>query len=260
MKIDLANQRALVTGGSSGIGAAIVTSLAEAGARVAINYRKNKDAAQALVSQLTRDGHEALEIQADVADSGAVAGMFNQLDATWGGLDILVNCAGVDGKRNMAWEADLDQWRKVVEINLMGAFACAHHALRRMVPQRRGVVLSISSVHEVIPWAGYSAYAAAKAGLSMLTKTLALEAAPHGVRVLALAPGAIQTPINKDVWSDPEGLKDLERKIPLNRMGQPEEIARVAAVLVSDISSYATGTTVMVDGGMTNYADFAHGG
>ena len=148
----------------------------------------------------------------------------------------------------------------VIAVNLEGPFHCAREALRRMLPQGHGVILNISSVHEVIPWSGYSAYAASKAGLSMLTRTLAQEAAPHGVRVLALAPGAIRTGINHSVWEDAHGLADLKSKIPLGRMGRPAEIADMAAVLVSDLAGYVTGTTVFVDGGMSDYAAFSHGG
>lgn len=260
MNIQLTGKRALVTGGTSGIGASIAAAFAEAGAKVAINYRSNREAALAMVKQLHDAGREALELQGDVADAEAVAGVFQRLDSAWGGIDILVNCAGIDGPRQMSWEARLESWKQVLEVNLLGSFYCAQQALRRMVPQRGGVVLNISSVHEVIPWAGYSAYAASKAGLGMMTKTLAQETAPHGVRIVAIAPGAIRTAINKAVWSDAAGLKDLREKIPLNRMGMPEEIARMAVVLASDVSSYVTGTTVFVDGGMTDYPDFAHGG
>ena len=151
-------------------------------------------------------------------------------------------------------------WRKVIEVNMFGAFYRAREALKRMVPQKTGVVLSTSSVHEEIAWSGYSAYTASKAAVSMLTKTLAQEAGPHGVRVLAVAPGAIRTPINRSVWSDPQSLQDLLEKIPLHRIGEPEEIARLVVVLVSDVSSYVTGRTVFVDGGMTDYPAFAHGG
>ena len=182
------------------------------------------------------------------------------MDAQWGGIDILVNCAGIDGVRALAQDAKMADWRRVVEINLFGAFDCARHALARMLAQGRGVILNISSVHEVIPWSGYSAYAASKAALGMMTKTLAQEAAPRGVRVLALGPGAIQTPINQSVWSDPAASADLLTKIPLGRMGRTDEIAAMAAVLCSDAASYATGTTVMVDGGMTDYPEFARGG
>jgi NAD(P)-dependent dehydrogenase (short-subunit alcohol dehydrogenase family) len=145
-------------------------------------------------------------------------------------------------------------------VNLFGAFYCAREALMRMVPQKRGVVLSITSVHEKIAWSGYSAYTASKAAVGMLTKTLAQEAAPHGVRVLAVGPGAIKTAINRAVWSDPASLQDLLTKIPAGRLGDPDEIARMVVVLVSDAASYVTGRTVFVDGGMTDYPAFTHGG
>lgn len=177
-----------------------------------------------------------------------------------GGLEILVNNAGIDGPRAVAWNASEEEWVRVVATNLLGAYHCSREALRRMVPRRRGVILTVTSVHEVIPWSGYSAYTASKAGASMLARTLAQEAAPYGIRVLALAPGAIQTSINEDVWSDPQRLADLLAKIPLGRLGQPEEVARLAVVLVSDVASYVTGTTVFVDGGMTLYPSFMHGG
>ncbi len=260
MNITLEGRRALVTGGNSGIGAGIVLALAGAGAKVAINYLVHPEAAHDLETRIRERGGEALSIQADVSNPGAVADMFQQLDRAWGGIDILVNNAGIDGGRAMAWEADVATWGKVIEVNLLGAFYCAQQALTRMVPQKHGVVLSISSVHEVIAWSGYSAYTASKAGLAMITKTLAQEAAPYGVRVLAVAPGAIKTPINQPVWSDPASLRDLLEKIPMNRLGEPEDIARMVVVLVSDVASYVTGRTVFVDGGMTNYPDFAHGG
>jgi NAD(P)-dependent dehydrogenase (short-subunit alcohol dehydrogenase family) len=260
MKITLEGKRALVTGGNSGIGAAIVAALAEAGAKVAINYVTHPEAAQELVNRIHNTSGEALAIQADVSDANAVAAMFKRLDEAWGGMDILVNSAGIDGPRALAWEADLAAWRNVIEINLLGAFSTSRQALRRMVAQKSGVILNISSVHEIIAWSGYSAYVASKAGLAMMTQTLAQEAAPFGVRVLAIAPGAVQTPINQAVWSDPASLRDLLAKIPLNRMGKPEDIAGVAVVLVSDVASYVTGRTVFVDGGMTDYPDFGHGG
>ena len=260
LAVDLSGKRALVTGGNSGIGESIARMLARAGADVGINYRSSPDAAEAIVTDLKSSGRRALALAADISDSAQVAAMFTAVDGAWGGLDILVNNAGIDGDRRMAWESSLDAWRKVVEIDLFGAFYCAREALTRMVPRKSGVIVNISSVHEVIPWAGYSAYTSAKAGLGMLTKTLAQEAAPHNVRVLAVAPGAIQTPINKSVWSDAAGLADLDGKIPLGRMGQRDEIARMVAALASDVASYVTGTTIFVDGGMTDFADFAHGG
>ena len=227
---------------------------------MAINYVAHPDAADGLVRAIQQKHGEAISIQADVSDSKAVGDLFRQIDVAWSGIDILINNAGIDGDRASGWEADIAAWRKVIEVNLFGAFYCAREALKRMVPQKSGVVLSTSSVHEEIAWSGYSAYTASKAAVSMLTKTLAQEAAPHGVRVLAVGPGAIKTPINRSVWSDPQSLQDLLEKIPLHRIGEPEEIARMVVVLVSDVASYVTGRTVFVDGGMTDYPGFAHGG
>jgi len=260
MNIRLDGKRALVTGGNSGIGAAIALALAEAGAKVAINYVGHPEAADALTKTITQKGGEAISIQADVSDPKAVGDLFRQMDKDWNGIDILINNAGIDGTSALSWEADIVAWRKVIEVNLFGAFYCAREALQRMVPQKNGVVLSTTSVHEKIAWSGYSAYTASKAAVSMLTKTLAQEAAPHGVRVLAVGPGAIKTTINRSVWSDPKNLKDLMEKIPLKRIGEPDEIARMVVVLVSDVASYVTGRTIFVDGGMTDYPDFAHGG
>jgi NAD(P)-dependent dehydrogenase (short-subunit alcohol dehydrogenase family) len=260
MQIRLDGKRALVTGANSGIGAAIAEALGEAGARVAINFLEGQDAADGVAERVRKAGGEALTVQANVASADDVEAMFARLDDTWGGIDILVNNAGIDGARAEAWQSEPDAWRKVIDVNLFGAYACARQALKRMIPAGHGVVLSITSVHEVIPWSGYSAYTAAKAGAGMMTRTLAQEAAPHGVRVLALAPGAVKTAINKSVWNDPDTLADLLDKIPLNRLGEPEDIARMATVLVSDVAGYVTGTTLFVDGAMTDYPDFAHGG
>lgn len=260
LSIDLSGKRALVTGGNSGIGEAVVRSLAAAGASVAVNYRSNAGAAEALAGETSGKSRDPLAIKADISDPAAVEAMFASMDAAWGGIDILVNNAGVDGTPALSWQTDIDAWRRVIDINLFGAFLCSRQALGRMVGQKSGVIVNISSVHEVIAWSGYSAYASSKAAVAMLTKTLAQEAAPHGVRVLAVAPGAIQTPINRSVWSDPAGLADLNAKIPMGRLGRREEVATMVAMLASEAASYVTGTTVFVDGGMTDYADFAHGG
>jgi NAD(P)-dependent dehydrogenase (short-subunit alcohol dehydrogenase family) len=260
MDLDLRGRRAVVTGANSGIGRGIALALAREGARTCVNYVSHPENAQAVVSEIAGAGGTAIAAQADVSDPAQVARMFAEVDQAWGGVDILVNNAGIDGPRAAGWEQTPDAWRRVLDINLTGAYLCAREALRRMVPARRGVVLSLTSVHERIPWTGYSAYTASKAGLSMLTKTLAQEAAPSGVRVLAVAPGAIQTPINRDVWGDPARLADLLTKIPIGRLGTVDDIARMVAVLVSDIAGYVTGTTLFVDGGMTLYPSFMRGG
>jgi NAD(P)-dependent dehydrogenase (short-subunit alcohol dehydrogenase family) len=260
MQIDLGGKRALVTGGNSGIGAAIISALAAAGAKVAINYLFHPEEAENIVQSIQKQRGEAIAIHADVSDATAVEGMFRQIDADWNGIDILINNAGIDGGYALGWEGDIAAWRKVIEVNLFGAYYCAREALARMIAQKSGVVLNISSVHEKIAWTGYSAYTASKGGISMLTKTLAQEAAPHGVRVLAVGPGAVKTSINCAVWSEPASLVDLLDKVPLKRIGEPDEIARMVVVLVSDAASYVTGDTIYVDGGMTDYPNFAHGG
>ena len=260
MELDLRGRRALVTGANSGIGRAIALALGAEGARVCANYVAHPGSAQDAVAAIGAAGGTAIAVQADVSDAAQVAGLFAEVDRAWGGLDILVNNAGIDGGRAAGWEQSLEAWRRVLDINLTGAYLCAREALRRMVPAKRGVVLNVTSVHERIPWTGYSAYTASKAGLSMMTKTLAQEAAPSGVRVLAIAPGAIATPINRDVWGDPVELADLLTKIPMGRVGTVDDVARMAAVLVSDVAGYVTGATLFVDGGMTLYPSFMRGG
>lgn len=260
MQIDLSGKRVLITGGNTGLGAAMVKAFSAAGAKVAVNYVVHPEDAEAIVADIKKGGGEALTVETDISDPKAVSAMFATLDKAWGGIDVLCNNAGIDGVRADGWQADIDQWRRVIDINLVGAFLCAREALQRMVAQKSGVVLNTSSVHETIAWSGYSAYAASKAGVSMMSKTLAQEAGPYGVRVLSIAPGAIATPINANVWENPAGLKDLLTKIPLGRVGKPEDIAGMAVVLASDAASYVTATTVFVDGGMTDYPGFMHGG
>jgi len=260
MDLGLDGKRVLVTGGNSGLGAAIARAFAAERARVAINHVVHPEDAAALAGELRASAQDALALQADIADPAAVAAMFTQMDAAWGGIDILINNAGIDGPRARAWETDVAAWTRVLQINLIGAYHCAREALARMVKQRSGVVLNTSSVHEQIAWSGYSAYTASKAGLSMMAKTMAQEAGPYGVRVLCLAPGAIRTPINADVWRDPAGQKDLVSKVPLGRVGETSDVAGMACVLCSDVAAYMTATSVFVDGGMTDYPAFTHGG
>ena len=260
INLDLQGRRALVTGGSGGLGRAIAETLAAAGAQVAVHYRKGLDEAEAAVAAIQKQGGKAQAFQADVADPAAVEKLLQAVEGAFGGLDILVNNAGMDGQRASVGEDDPQAWEKILAVDLMGPYYCARAAIPRMEKAKRGVIINITSVHEFIPWEGYSAYTSAKAGLSMFTKTLAQETADKGIRVVAIAPGAIQTPINQSVWADPQSLKDLDEKISMGRLGRPEEIGNVVAFLASDLASYITGTTLAVDGGMLIYPEFRHGG
>ncbi|HEX8180237.1 MAG TPA: SDR family oxidoreductase [Pyrinomonadaceae bacterium] len=256
----LKGRRALVTGANSGIGRDIALRLAREGAAVVINYLSKPEAAQEVVQEIEAVGGRALAAQADVSNEQQVDEMFAQARAAFGGLDILVNNAGLETHHPIL-EMPADAWRKVLDVDLTGAFLCAQRAARMMVEaQTGGAIVNISSVHNIIPWGGYAHYCAAKAGLDMLTKTMALELATERVRVNSIAPGAIQTPINRNVWADPAMLQDLLRKIPVERMGQTEEIAACVAFLCSDEASYVTGAVLYVDGGMTLYPEFRHGG
>lgn len=256
----LDGRKALVTGANSGIGRAIALRLAQEGAGVAINFLSHPEAADEVVKLIIEANGQALAVQADISVEAQVEAMFARAAEALGGLDILVNNAGMETHHPFL-EMPLDAWRKVIDVDLTGAFLCAQRAARLMVEaQTGGSIVNISSVHQMIPWGGYAHYCAAKAGLDMMSKTLALELATENIRVNTVAPGAIQTPINKDVWANPEKMKDLLRKIPTERMGQPDEIASVVVFLCSSESSYMTGTTVFVDGGMTLYPEFRHGG
>jgi len=259
--IDLKGRKALITGGDSGLGAATAASLAEAGADVAITYQARPEAAEKIAAAARSHGVEAIAIHlADVSDPTGVAALFQQMDGEFGGVDILINNAGMDGPRALCADSDPAAWRQVIEVDLLGPYYCAREAVTRMRKRRRGVIINTTSVHEFIPWAGYSAYTAAKAGLSMFSKTLAQEVAIDGIRVIAIAPGAIKTPINANVWQDPKGLADLDAKIPMGRVGEPREIGCTVAFLCSDLAGYVTGVTVAIDGGMLLYPDFRHGG
>ncbi|NOY72391.1 MAG: glucose 1-dehydrogenase [Gammaproteobacteria bacterium] len=263
----LQGQRALVTGGSSGIGAAIAYAMAMAGAKVAINYLSDSSAAQNLVNKIKGAGGEALAIQADISQEQAVENMFQSVIQTWDSLDILVANAGIQQDAAFT-EMTLEQWNKVLAVNLTGQFLCAREAVREFL--RRGVVpelsctagkiICMSSVHDVIPWAGHVNYAASKGGLLMFMKSLAQEVAHQKIRVNGISPGAIRTPINRTAWETPEAEAELLKLIPYQRVGDPMDIGRAAVWLASDASDYITGTTLYVDGGMTLYPGFREGG
>ena len=265
----LAGQKALVTGASSGIGAAIAHALAAAGASVGINHPAAATAADAeRVAAGIRDlGGTALVLQADVSREEEVEAMLRTFLASCGRLDILVANAGIQRDAAMA-QMTLAQWQQVLAVNLTGQFLCARAALRCFesqgidpdISRAAGKIVCMSSVHQVIPWAGHVNYAASKGGVELLMKSLAQEVASRRVRVNAIAPGAIRTNINREAWETPQALAALLPLIPYGRIGEAEDVAKAAVWLASDESDYVTGTTLFVDGGMTLYPGFVGNG
>jgi glucose 1-dehydrogenase len=263
----LQGQKAVVTGANSGIGRGIALALGAAGADVVVNYRDGEDAAVEVVRQIVQSGSRAMAQRADVSRETEVKELFERAIAHFGTVDILVNNAGL--QRDAAFEnMTLEQWNTVIAVNLTGQFLCAREAVREF--KRRGVVASvsraagkiicISSVHEVIPWAGHVNYAASKGGVMLLMKSLAQEVAPYRIRVNSISPGAIRTPINTAAWETKEALDSLLKLIPYKRIGEPDDIGKAAVFLASDDSDYINGTSMYVDGGMTLYPEFADGG
>lgn len=263
----LVGQKALVTGANSGIGRAVAISLGQAGADVVVNYVSGEDEAEKVVEEIEQSGTQAFAHRADVSQEDQVQSMFQKMFQRFGTIDILVNNAGL--QRDAPFdEMTLADWRLVLDVNLTGQFLCAREAVREF--KRRGVVeevscaagkiISMSSVHEVIPWAGHVNYAASKGGVMMMTKSIAQEVAPYRIRVNSIAPGAIKTPINTAAWETPEALQELYKLIPYKRIGEPDEIGRAAVWLASDDSDYVQGITLFVDGGMTLYPGFEAGG
>jgi glucose 1-dehydrogenase len=263
----LAGQKALVTGANSGIGQGVAIALGRAGADVVVNYVQDKAAAEQVVETIRREGVDAMACEADVSDEDQVAAMFASGIARFGTIDILVNNAGL--QRDSAFEdMTLEKWNKVLGVNLTGQFLCARAAVREFlrrgtvpsVSRAAGKIICMSSVHQVIPWGGHANYATSKGGIKLLMESMAQELAPHRIRVNAIAPGAIKTPINTSAWNTPEALKSLLTLIPYGRIGEPEDIARAAVWLASDDADYVVGTTLFVDGGMTLFPGFATGG
>lgn len=265
MRISLQGQVALVTGASSGIGRATAEAMGAAGAKVAVNYRSQKDEAEKVVAAIEAAGGEAIAIGADVSDEAQVEALFEATAKRFGAVDIVVANAGMQKDSGSA-EMSLDDWKKVIDVNLTGQFLCAREALRRFrqqgdrgVSKSRGKLICMSSVHEVIPWAGHVNYAASKGGISLMMKTLAQEFASEGVRVNAIAPGAIRTAINAEETEGEAG-KKLLKLIPYGRIGAPEDVANAAVWLASDLADYVVGATITVDGGMTLYPEFRGNG
>jgi glucose 1-dehydrogenase len=264
----LKGQKALVTGANSGIGQAVALALGKAGASVLINYVvDNEGAVDQMIKEIKKSGGQAMGFQADVSKEPQVLDMYGAMLKEFGTIDILVNNAGI--QRDSPFDQmTLAQWQAVIDVNLTGQFLCAREAVKEF--KKRGVVPSVScaagkiicmsSVHEVIPWGGHVNYASSKGGVMQLMKSIAQEMAPYRIRVNSIGPGAIKTPINHDAWATPEAEKTLLTLIPYQRVGVPDDVARVAVWLASDYSDYITGTTVFVDGGMTLYPGFSTGG
>ncbi len=263
----LTGQKALITGANSGIGKGIALALGEAGADVVVNYYSGEEAAEEVVNEIKGRGSKAFAHKADVSKEDQVQAMFQRMFKEFGTIDILINNAGLQIDAPFD-ELTLEQWNGVINVNLTGQFLCAREAIREF--KRRGVVESvscsagkiicISSVHEVIPWAGHVNYAASKGGVMLMMKSIAQEVAPHRIRVNSIAPGAIRTPINTAAWSTPEAYNDLMKLVPYKRIGEAVDIGRAAVWLASDHADYVTGISLFVDGGMTLYPGFQEGG
>ena len=242
---------AIVTGADSGIGRAIAIQLAVDGATVVVNYAHNQQKAQEVLQTIQQKQGKAIVIQADVSQYQQAIGLIQQTVEHFNRLDIMVNNAGME-IHSPFLDVTEEQFDRVVSVDLKGAFFCAQAAAREMVKRKTpGRIINISSVHEDIPMPQNVPYCCAKGGMRMLTRTICLELAPNNITVNNIAPGAVHTPIDADVEADPEKMKALLNEIPLHRMGQPEEIAKLAAYLASDAASYITGATYIIDGGLS---------
>jgi glucose 1-dehydrogenase len=265
----LSGQVAIITGASSGIGAGVAKSLSAAGATVVINYpvAPVKEAAEAVLAEVLAAGGAGMTAICDVSKEADVQKMFVDTIQKYGTVDILINNAGLQ-KDAPFEEMSLEKWNFVLSVNLTGQFLCAREAikefLRRGVDPKRsraaGKIIHMSSVHEVIPWAGHANYATSKGGILMLMKTLAQEFAWKKIRINSICPGAIQTPINRSAWDTPEALNKLLTLIPYQRIGIPEDIGNAAVWLSSDDSDYVNGISLFVDGGMSLYPGFTTNG
>lgn len=267
----LKGQTAIVTGASSGIGRGIASALCASGANVVINFVGPEEQALEVVHEATHCGcshrGRAICVRADVSDETQVRSMFSRTIDEFGTVDILINNAGLQQDASIE-TMTLAQWRTVIDVNLTGQFLCAREAVREF--KRRGVrpdvscaagkIICVSSVHEVIPWAGHVNYAASKGGVMLMMKSIAQEVAPWRIRVNSICPGAIRTPINRPAWETPEAYNDLMKLIPYKRIGETDDIARLAVWLSSDEADYITGASLFVDGGMTLYPGFEAGG
>lgn len=260
----LKNQTAIVTGASSGIGQAIAIELGLSGAKVLINYHRDEEGADKTRKEIEQSGGSCLVMQGDVSTQVGVSKMFAEAKKAFGDLHILVSNAGI--QKDIAFtEMTFDDWDKVIQTNLYGAFFTSQAAAKAFIAQgihagvskAAGKIVFISSVHDIIPWAGRVNYTSSKGGLKMMMESIAQELAPQKIRVNNISPGAIKTAINEKEWNDEEGVRKMLSQIPYGRIGDPEDIARAVRWLVSDEADYITGTTLYVDGGMTLFPSFA---
>lgn len=262
----LGQQVAIVTGASSGIGRATAIALATAGATVIVNYFPSEDSrtkAETVVREIGDAGGRAIAIAADISSEDQVEAMFAETLNRFSKLDILINNAGIERPAPIQ-DMTLADWQAVIDVNLTGQFLCSREAVRAFLNHKIrdrtsgaiGTIIFVSSVHTIIPWAFQTNYAASKGGVSLLMRSLAQELAPMKIRVNAVAPGAIRTPINHEAWASEEKMAKLLKLIPYGRIGEPEDIGRAIVWLASDASDYVTGTALVVDGGMTLYPAF----
>ncbi|MGD6815623.1 glucose-1-dehydrogenase [Metabacillus sp. 84] len=256
---DLEGKVVVVTGASSGLGRAIAKRFGEEKAKVVINYYKSEGKSDELIGEIKEAGGEAVKVQGDVSKEEDVKKIIQFAIDTYGTLDVLVNNAGIQNEVPTE-DLSIEDWNKVISTNLTGIFVGCREAIDYMLENNiKGSIINMSSVHQIIPWPHFAHYAASKGGIKMLSETLALEFAPHGIRVNCLAPGAINTPINKEKFSDPAAKEEVLKMIPLGKIGEPEEVAAAAVWLASKEASYVTGTTLYIDGGMSNYPSFQAG-
>jgi glucose 1-dehydrogenase len=252
--LQLQNKVAVITGASLGIGSAIALAFAKEGAAVAVDYRSHPDEAKEIVEQVEGFGGRAISVRADVSDPGDVRNLIQRAVEEFGRLDVMVNNAGMHEKMPFL-KTPLDVWSKVIAVNLTGAWLGCQEAAKQMVSQgEAGRIINVSSVHEDLPMPTNSPYCAAKGGLRMLMRTIAVELAPHNITVNNIAPGAIDTPMDAPLKEDADQMQQLLSEIPLRRMGQPEEVAALAVYLASEAASYVTGSTFVIDGGMMRHA------
>jgi glucose 1-dehydrogenase len=255
-RLRLEGKVAIVTGGDEGIGEGIALRLAAEGADVAFCYRKNRTGAEEVVNKITggsssaATGRKALALQADISDTAQVTNFITNVFERFGTADILVNNSGLERRADF-WEVTEQDYDLVLNVNLKGAFFTTQAVARQWLSAKtQGKIINISSVHEELPFPHFATYCASKGGMKMLTRDLAIELAPYGITINNIAPGAIETPINKALLNDPAKLKPLLENIPLKRLGTPEDVAGVVAFLASADADYITGTTVFVDGGL----------